>query len=220
MTQEREIPFTQELLRKSIHMVSLSIPIVYTFVDKETALCILIPLTIIFLTFDILSKFNKTIRQFVYFLFGKMLRQHETGEKFVLNGASWVLISAVICILVFPKLITVVSFTILIISDLFAALIGRKFGQHKLGKNKSWEGSIAFVVTALIVVIIYGVLFDAPMIYFVAGFFAAIVSAIFEAYSPMLQLDDNLSIPISAGVVLWLFGLYAQSIGHPFLNLL
>ena len=220
MPEQRDITFTQELLRKGIHLISLSIPILYIFLDRNTALWVLIPLTFIFILFDVWSRFNPYLKMLVHKLFGKLLRPHEVGEKFVLNGASWVLISAVICVALFPKILTVVSFSILIISDLFAALVGKKFGKHKLVKNKSWEGTSAFILTAIIVINIYGFIYAAPMIFFFGGIAAAVISAFFEAFSPLLYVDDNLSIPISAGFVLWAFGLYAQTINTPFLNLI
>ena len=47
MTKEFEIPYKQEVVRKSIHLISLSIPIVYSFITQELALWILIPLSIL-----------------------------------------------------------------------------------------------------------------------------------------------------------------------------
>ncbi|MCK7523378.1 MAG: hypothetical protein MZV64_39855 [Ignavibacteriales bacterium] len=64
------------------------------------------------------------------------------------------LLSALICALIFPKVIFVTAFSILIISDTMAALIGRKFGKRKF-LRKSLEGTLSFFISASIVVIIY-----------------------------------------------------------------
>ena len=43
-----------EIVRKGIHLFSLSIPVVYYFITKETALAILLPLTALFAGTDLL----------------------------------------------------------------------------------------------------------------------------------------------------------------------
>ena len=219
MSKEREISFTQELLRKGIHLISLSIPILYIFVDKTTALYILAPLAFLALIIDLLSKFRNPVRLYLYKFFRRMLRSHETQDKLILNGASWVLISATLCVLIFPKILMIVSFTILIISDISAALIGRKFGKHPIFINKSLEGTTAFIISALVIVIIYGVVFAAPWTYYASAVIAAILGGLIEAISPIIKVDDNLSIPVGIGFILWGLGLYAANIGVPFLNL-
>ena len=120
-----------------------------------------------------------------------------------LNGATFVLLSAVICVWFFPKVIVITAFSILIISDTAAALIGRRYGRHPF-REKSVEGTTAFFVTAMLVVAL------APKIEYLAaeyliGTVAAIVGTFVEALSGDL-IDDNLSIPVSIGVVMW--GLY------------
>lgn len=220
MSESAEISFSQEVLRKGIHLISLSIPIIYIFVTREIALSILVTLAIFAITIDFLSKFDNIVGIMLKKYFGKMLRPHEINQKYVLNGASWVFISAVVCVFIFPKFLTVVSFTVLIISDISAALYGRKYGKHKLFVNKSWEGTFAFMISAIIVVFIYGIIFNAPVIYFIGGIASAIIGGFVEAASTKMKVDDNLSIPTSVGFVLWIFGIYADSILTPFLHLL
>lgn len=156
----------------------------------------------------------------MYKYFRRMLRSHETGKRYVLNGASWVLISASICVLIFPKLLTVVGFTILIISDIFAALIGRKYGKIPIFINKTLEGTTAFIVSAVLIIVIYGAAFSAPWTFFVSGILVSVLGGIIEAISPILKVDDNLSIPLGIGLLLWIFGIYANMLGEPFLSLI
>jgi len=203
MTKEYEISYKQELVRKSIHMISLSIPIVYSFITKELALWLLIPLTIISIIIDFASRKKSKFREFFLKIFGKILRPHESYDVFTLNGATWVLISAVVCVIVFPKIFVITGFTILIISDISSALIGRRYGKHPLFVRKSWEGTTAFWITAIISVIIIGTIISAPWTYFFFGIIAAIIGGIAEAASTMLKMDDNLSIPVSIGLVMW-----------------
>jgi dolichol kinase len=156
----------------------------------------------------------------MYKYFGGMLRKHEKKKKrLILNGASWVLISAVITVLVFPKIVAVVAFMILIISDMSAALIGRKFGKTKLF-NKSLEGTMAFIVSAIIVVLVIGYFFNGNWVFYVAGISAAIIGGFVEAYSKKMKVDDNLSIPASVGIVMLLVDFILDGYAASFLNMM
>ena len=182
-------------------------------------LYIFIPFAIAITLFDILSQRVKFFTKLLLTFFGKMLRPHELRGEGTFNGATWVIISAAICVAIFPKVIMITGFTILIISDLFAALIGRKFGKRPLF-DKTWEGTASFIITAIIIVFIYYSAFSLPNSYLVAGIVASIVGGFVEAVSKVLKIDDNLSIPISVGIVMLIFEYFYSQIGHSFLYLI
>ncbi|MBR9976464.1 MAG: dolichol kinase [Bacteroidetes bacterium] len=199
------VSFQYELVRKGIHMVSLSIPVLYYFISKELALSILVPLTVLFVVADVLRSYHAPSFVLYERIFGRMLRPHEkTLQKKTLNGASWVLISATFCVLVFPKLITITAFAILIISDTTAALVGRRFGTKKFN-DKTLEGSTAFVLSAFVVILFTPKVAHAPAEYLIACI-SAIIGALAEVFSFDI-IDDNFAIPVSIGAALWL--LYA-----------
>src|SRR5690606_18149757 len=134
------IHYRDELVRKLIHLFSLSIPVIYYFIPTKTSITILASLTVFALLIDVGRFVSKSFAKLFYKLFGFLLRKHELDDqKKNLTGATYVLLSALICALVFPKVIFVTAFTILIISDTMAALIGRKFGKRKF-LRKSFEG--------------------------------------------------------------------------------
>lgn len=206
MEDPHNIDFKAELIRKTIHLLSLSIPIVYFFLSKRAALTILIPLTLMSLIVDIARYYHPPTARLFYKLFGWLLRSHEVNEKTkTLNGATYVLISATSCVALFPKLIVITSFAILIISDMAAALVGRLFGKHRLNirptSNKSFEGSAAFLVSAVIVVLLTPKILYTPVEYLI-GFFAALVGMLAEYFSYDF-IDDNLSVPIAVGGTMW-----------------
>ncbi len=218
--KKQPISYQQELLRKLIHLFSLSIPIVYFHMDRIVALAILLPLALLAISLDFLSKGENGFSRFIKKYLGAMMRAHEKKKnKVVLNGASWVLISAYLTILIFPKLLAVTGFAILIISDLTAALVGRKFGKHPLF-NKSWEGTLSFMGSAMLVVLFIGISVSAPWTFYIAGIIGAIAAAFVEAAAKILKADDNLTIPLSFGVVAWTLAIFAEQIGIPFLYLL
>jgi dolichol kinase len=196
------IHYRDELVRKLIHLFSLSIPVIYYFIPSSTSITILICLTVFALIVDGGRFVSKSFAKVFYKAFGFLLRKHELDkEKKNLTGATYVLFSALICALIFPKVIFVTAFTILIISDTMAALIGRKFGKRKF-LRKSFEGTFSFFISASVVVFFTPKVGSYPMEY-VIGFIAAFVGAIVENISYGLA-DDNLTIPISVGLTMWL----------------
>ena len=208
----KNIDYRAELIRKTIHLCSLSIPVIYYFISRERALMLLLPITAVFLTVDLLRYFHEPTAKLFYSSFGWLLRSHEHDhEAKRLSGATHVLISATLCVLIFPKLITITAFAILIISDSAAALVGRRFGRRKF-LNKSVEGSAAFFVTALVVIAATPKMLAEPGEYFIAVV-AAACGTVVEVLS--VGIDDNLSIPLSIGAVMWVL----YDIFYPTLNL-
>jgi dolichol kinase len=202
--QDATIEYRHELIRKAIHLCSLSIPVIYYFIPKSFALKLLAPITFSFLAVDLARLYIPSFAQLFYGVFGWLLRKKErTPSIKSLNGATNVLLSACLCVLIFPKVITVTAFAILIISDSTSALIGRRFGKRKFF-DKSLEGSLAFVASALLVVIVTPKV-AADWREYAIGFFAAAVGAVVEASSS--AIDDNISVPVSIGAVMW--ALYA-----------
>ncbi len=207
------VSFKSELLRKGIHLMSISIPVVYTFITRDQALLMLIPLTAVFLVADVLRSFHEPTFRLYHTIFGHMLREHEkTLEKKTLNGATWVLISATFCVLLFPKVITVTAFAVLIISDTTAALVGRRFGTRKY-RGKTLEGSSAFVLSAILVILFTPKLTGTFTEYLIMSI-SAVVGAVAEVFSFDI-IDDNFAIPVALGAALWL--LYA--VAFPGLNI-
>jgi dolichol kinase len=171
---------------------------------------ILVPLTLFSLIIDYGRYFNKSLAEFVYKLFGFIMRKHERdGKKKNLNGATYVLISATVVIFLFPKIFVITGFAILIIGDIAAALIGRKFGKTKF-LFKSLEGSLAFVVFSSIVV-----MFTPKIIgnstEFIIALIAVVIGAIAENVSGEWA-DDNFMVPVTVGITMWI--LYAVLLPH------
>ncbi len=198
------IHYRDEVVRKLIHLCSLSIPIIYYFISRSDAIIVLSIITAIAIFIDLSRYFSKSLGKIFYDFFGFLLREHELDhKKRNLNGATYVFISALLCVIIFPKILFITAFSILIISDTTAALIGRKFGKHKF-LAKSFEGTFSFFISASIVVLFTPKIEGSAAEYFI-GFFAAAVGAIVENISFGFA-DDNLSIPLSVGLTMW--GLY------------
>jgi dolichol kinase len=192
--------YPSELVRKGIHFCSLSIPIVYSFIEASTALAILVPLTLAFGLTDLARTFLPSFRRLYHTWFGWLLRPHEKNDRQKrLNGATYVLLSATLSVLIFPKVIVITAFAILIVSDSFAALVGRKIGKRPFLK-KSLAGAIAFFASAVAVVAVAPKVSNDPAEYAI-GVVAALVGTIVESMS--ISIDDNISIPFSVGAAMW-----------------
>ena len=215
MTKNRQITYRSEVLRKGIHLLSLSIPVIYSVISQATALWILVPLACLFVAIDILGHKEGWVRNTMLRYFEPVMRNHELKVDDVrLNGASHVLIAACASVWLFPKIIAITAFSILIISDICAALVGRRFGSHRF-LDKSLEGTLAFAVSAIGVVLVIASINSAPISFVVIGAFASLVGALVENISPRLRLDDNLSIPGSVGVTMHVLTYLTSSIPSP-----
>ena len=209
------IDYRSEIIRKGIHLCSLAIPIIYYFVSQRVALILLVPVTTAFLVTDVARLFIKPVARWYYRWFGLLLRQHEQDATVRrLNGATNILLSAVVCVILFPKIITVNAFAILIISDSTSALIGRRFGRRRLF-NKSLEGTAAFFLSATLVVLIAPKLtgsIEEYLLWIVGAAIGAVVEASIK------NIDDNISVPLAIGLAIW--GLYLLFLPGLDLNLM
>ncbi len=219
--QTQQISYFQEILRKSIHLTSLAIPIIYSFVSRDTALLLLLPITLIALIGDVARRFSPFVREFVHRYFSRMMRPHELDStRFLLNGATYVLMSATLCVLIFPKIITIIAFSVLIVSDIAAALIGRRYGRRPF-LDKSLVGTLAFIVSGILVTGVIVLLTHAPVELLLIGSIGIVVGGVVEAASIRLRMDDNFSIPTSIGLTMWgLLLLLEPALQHRILSLL
>ena len=198
-----DITYRQEIFRKLIHLCSLSIPIIYAFITRQTAIVILACLFLPVLAIDLARHWIPPLERLVRRIFGNMMRKHELDEqRILLNGATYVLLSALLCVLIFPKIVAITAFAVLIVSDISSALIGRKFGKRKF-LDKSLEGTTAFWISSWLVVGVVWALTQAPWQYAATAMVATFIGGIVEAASIRLHMDDNFSIPLSTGIVLW-----------------
>ncbi len=200
------VNFRAELVRKAIHLVSLSIPVAYYFISKELALWIVIPLTLAFIIADLARYEVPLFSGFFYKFFGFLLRKHEVDEKkHALNGATFMLISAVICITIFPKYIMIAGFTVLILADAASAVFGKRFGKHiifpKRDIPKSYEGSLAFIIAGILAVAL-----TPKANYSIAEYLIGAASVVVASFAEVLSydiVDDNIAIPVSFGLTMW-----------------
>lgn len=194
-----DISYQSELKRKVLHLLALIIPFCIYYLDKEKSLWILIPLSTLALILEVARVRSKAISDLIYKLVGPLMRDEEKtalGSPVVINGASWVMLSATLLTIIFPVYIVCASLSMFILGDAAAALIGRKFGKmHWPGSPKTIEGSIAFFLVAGVTLIWFNVL---------PWYVALIVSctAMLLEVIP-LPFNDNVRVPLLTGLFIY-----------------
>jgi dolichol kinase len=126
------------------------------------------------------------------------------AEEHVLESSMIPFVIAVLLtMLTVPKLAALIAIYTLAIADPLAAVVGIRFGRHRILPNRSLEGSLAFFVAT--VAIAAGVLRWGTEVAWTPLFEAAIaigaVATLFELLP--LRIDDNLTIPIFVGFATW-----------------
>jgi len=115
-------------------------------------------------------------------------------------------------IVVFPKHIALIGIYSLGFADPLSAIIGIRFGKHKISPTRSYEGSAAFFVSVFLISLFiltgYNGSFDLTV--FFVSLLGAVICALFEIVP--LKLDDNLTIPLFTAATFWIilsiFGVY------------
>ena len=132
-------------------------------------------------------------------------------------------VAVLMLILAFPARLDIAAgaWGILAAGDGMATLVGRRWGRHRLGWNpdKTAEGLLAFILAggAAAVFLVWWTapaIVPPPPLAFVilAPVIAAVAAGLVETVP--VALDDNLSVPASAGAVLWLCSLASADVWH------
>ena len=184
----------KEIQRKITHFIGLVIPILYHYIDnKQLVVGILAFVTWLLLCFEILRYVFPDFSSLLLKFMSPILRSHEKQGKIL--GSTYFVASSLLSIVLFPQEIAVASITFLVLGDLFAAIIGKKWGRMKIFSGKSFEGSLACFIICFFVSIL--VIRIKPVV----GLFGAIAATIFELVP--IGIDDNLTMPLTSGFVMW-----------------
>ena len=198
--------FKHEMRRKLFHICTISIlPIIYIFFQKTQMIAIVLPIAILIIATDFYRHKITIINKIFHFCFRNILREKELKQN-SWTGASFMAMSAIITFVIFPKIIAICAFGILAVSDSLAALIGNKVNSEKFFE-KSVAGSIAFGISALMMMIICGVLTNQGLAYYFFGAFAVFTTTIIEARPSFFNFDDNLTIPLTFSIVMMFFAI-------------
>lgn len=112
-------------------------------------------------------------------------------------------ISILLTILTFPKTIALVAIYTLAVADPASAVVGIRFGRHRIVEGRSVEGSLAFFVATLAIAwtVLGSEAGATPRMRAGASFSIALAAALGEMLP--LRIDDNLTIPLLVGFSAW-----------------
>ncbi len=179
------------IIYKSLGLV---FPISYLFLEKRF---VLIFVGFVFLLFISLDVFRRGNQKFNQLLIKKIsfIKKKEKKKNFT---AVWLLIAVLIVVFFFSKEIAVVALFMWWAGDLSAGILGKKFNKIKLGE-KSLEGHLICFVFALIAGLILAKLLNSSLLSYQLSF-GALAAAIIQALP--LKIDDNLTMPLAAAIVM------------------
>jgi dolichol kinase len=205
----------EEIARKLLHLFALTMPAGIYCIPLWTGTWLIatIILTVLFFGSVIIEKLrqkNPAVQALFYKFAGSMLRKE---EKHVITGSTWVIGAALICSILFRNdtPIALMVLTVFILGDAVAALVGMSMGRIKIGK-KSLEGSLAcFLLCLLFFIAVFPLIpglltpFGGRIPLGVALATSATVT-LFELIplriTPKLTINDNLAVPVIAGLLL------------------
>lgn len=192
----------RELARKSIHLGTVLVPLAAWWLPPPVTVAILA----IAVASAIVIEWARFQVRWVRYQFLKrtrtMLRPHERLRP---AGATYLAVSYLIAMIVFPQPLAVVAMLYTGLGDATAALVGKRWGRHRTSWGKSWEGTVAAAAVNV------GIGLAVPGIPVAAAVAGGLASALLEM-AP-LPIDDNLRTTLGGGAVGWLVWLLVAPIG-------
>ena len=188
-----------ELVRKSIHLFNMIIPLVHIYIIKDKMdMLTFLSLMLIFCFFiEIFRSQNFFLsRFFKKYLFFMMRSIEKQGD---ITGATWVFAGSLITIILVPKPFCILALFFLSFGDTFAAIVGRNYPLIKIGR-KTLSGSFACFVSCCIIGLMFSFGLDKTIIVF-----GALIATLTEFSS--MSINDNLSIPIFSGLSMYLINI-------------
>ena len=186
------VPLTvrRELARKTLHLFWAIVPIAYSLgAPHSVVLGGLLIACATALVVEIARARSARARLVFDRATGLLLREHEHHGW---SGATWLLLSFLLVVLLFDPPIAVAAMWAVAVGDACAAIIGRTWGRYRIGHSrKSVEGSVACAVTSAIGALLVAHL--SPAMSIIAGVTAA------AAEWPARPLDDNMRIGLAVG---------------------
>jgi dolichol kinase len=180
--------FVLEILRKSVHLVSILIVLIYEFYGKESILWVLMLFLVTVLVLDYFR-----IEHGIRIPFFHIMYRKSESDRF--GGHIFFALGAISVISLCSREIAYSAILMATFGDLTAALIGKFYGKkrvfQKIFKNdKSIEGSASeFLIDFFIGLLILG----NPIVSLVMAFLATLTE------TAVNKIDDNLIVPVFAG---------------------
>lgn len=180
----------------------------YLFEDKREYALVLLFGSLFELGLEMLRLRSPRLQDLSRKLFGRIMRK---GEDRKISGIPYYLLGCTVCFIIFPRPIAILSVLYLAIGDPVASIAGvyakRMETVSELKARKSWQGSLACVaVCAFLTFFLYPWLFSFRL-EFLSALMLSLVGGMAAGLAELLpfRTDDNLSLPVVSGSLLWLY---------------
>lgn len=179
-----------ELKRQFVHMCGIFLILVLQIFGKWNTIALLFSIAVIFIISGRFRRHKKP--EAVEKVEKHIISNFERKNEFPFKGAITFAVGSLLAILFFPETIAFACIAVLAISDGVSTIFGKSFGKHRILKA-TVEGSSAFFISAFII------------LYFFTSPIKAVIFAFIVTIIEMLPIvDDNLTIPLSVGILLTL----------------
>ncbi|HJH30683.1 MAG TPA: CTP--2,3-di-O-geranylgeranyl-sn-glycero-1-phosphate cytidyltransferase [Methanosarcinaceae archaeon] len=174
-----------EILRKTVHLTSVIIVLIYAYTSKQVVLTFLITYFVIILVIEHFRLEHDMKIPLLNFLFREKEKSHLAGHVFFTIGV-------IISISVFSEMIACAAILMTTFGDMSAALIGKAFGSTRIYNGKSLEGCAAEFIVDLFIGYV-----------FLGNWFIALIMALTATVveTAVVKIDDNLAIPVFSGFI-------------------
>lgn len=180
----------QEFVRQAVHLgFGLGIAVMVLLMDHNLVISILAAGLFIGVVLVDLILRGSTVP-----VISRLVRVVDRSDPLPGRGALFFVVSALICVILFPAPVVVPALVALAVLDSVATLVGKKYGTRRIYNGKSCEGTLSGSAVTVIALLPFLTLPGALVVSAGAG--------ILELVSPV---DDNLVIPGSVCVLLVLF---------------
>ena len=170
-------------------------PVLAFFVPKEALLITLGAMAGVFFTWEIARLNNARVNRWMASNLRVILKVEERHRP---TGTTCLLFSSLVVFLLFGKYVAITSLLFVSVGDLMATVIGEEYGRQVVSSNKTLEGSLACLVSCLLI----GMLMSRinPAITLPVALAGAVSATTVELLP--IPIDDNLTVPlISSGVM-------------------
>ncbi|WP_175058999.1 diacylglycerol/polyprenol kinase family protein [Thermococcus sp. 2319x1] len=196
-----------ELKRKALHLTGLTVPLIYLIFGQKAATGFVAFALIIFLIlepFRIVEELRDKVKKKLGIYVGNEVialvereldaisREH---ERHSIGAHIYFTAAALIIVCFFPREIAIGAITVATLGDAIAAIVGKPFGKHRFKNGKSVEGSLAYFLSAFLILFL---LVDLPH-----AFVGALAGMLAEFYE--LPPDDNFSNQLAVAFAIYLF---------------
>jgi dolichol kinase len=188
----------KELLRKSFHLTGLAIPILYYFFLSRdgTLLCLVAAVAV--------AGSLEAVRLSGYDIYPDLLLR-DPSEKRRLYGYFWGLLSMLLVVFLFDKIVAVACMLFMLLGDSAAGLAGAAIVRHEpkplVRPKPLYVMAVMFFTCIASGLLLYPSL-SLPVL--VAGATGATVAESFPLRILGNNINDNLSIPLVAGAIMTL----------------